>query len=42
MDKRTCPNCGKVWFSADTVNHWECDKCGALIPAPQKRRQFKS
>ena len=28
---RRCPNCGKVWYSADQGNSWPCPECGAEI-----------
>lgn len=32
-EKRICPACGAVWYSADTSNIiWTCQKCGAAIP----------
>ena len=32
MEKRTCPNCGKDWYSADAESDWVCEHCGTLIP----------
>jgi len=33
MIKRTCPNCNKDWYSADTSDSvWICGSCGAEIP----------
>lgn len=30
--ERICPNCGAVWYSADTSDRpWKCEKCGAEI-----------
>jgi ribosomal protein S27AE len=30
-EKRTCPSCGRTWWSADSANDWVCE-CGATIP----------
>lgn len=33
MVTRKCPNCGSVWYSADTLSeYWDCQKCGTQIP----------
>jgi ribosomal protein L37AE/L43A len=31
MTKRTCPKCGKSWYSADDLSVWICENCGAEI-----------
>jgi len=30
MIRRTCPSCGKDWYSAVT-SPWQCDDCGEVI-----------
>lgn len=30
-EKRICPACGAVWYSADSANIWICENCGAEI-----------
>ncbi|MFZ5898107.1 MAG: hypothetical protein ACOYU7_02815 [Bacillota bacterium] len=38
MQKRTCPVCGRGWYSADTAGTWKCE-CGAEIgPAGAARK----
>ncbi len=34
MQKRVCPKCGTVWYSADSRGVWICAYCHAEIPAP--------
>jgi len=31
MNTRTCPKCGEVWYSADTITTWVCSSCGSKI-----------
>ena len=30
MIKRTCPKCGKAWYSAAAQHHWSC-QCGMML-----------
>ncbi|MEW6727386.1 MAG: DUF1922 domain-containing protein [Bacillota bacterium] len=40
MQKRTCPMCGRDWYSADTAGTWKCE-CGAEIKPERKTRKDK-
>ena len=31
MIKRTCPLCGKIWYSAVEQDSWNCQNCGFLL-----------
>ena len=31
MVNRKCPNCGTVWYSADSGSDWVCYRCGGVI-----------
>ena len=31
MIVRTCPKCGFDWLGDDTVQDWQCEKCGAVL-----------
>lgn len=28
MIKRTCPKCGRAWYSEDSSQAWKCESCG--------------
>ena len=39
MIKRTCPACGTVNYSADSLRDWSCCKCGAKVPRPANKKK---
>jgi ribosomal protein L37AE/L43A len=41
MQKRICPGCGRVWYSADSGSPWVCEICGAIMPVPEEENGGK-
>lgn len=37
MVKRTCPLCGKTWFSCAEQDEWNCQNCGYLLSTDLNR-----